>query len=96
MSLLTGSNHHWRAQFKCAQTVIGQRSAGNEHNGLSYDYYYYNYYFLNKKKSNYYYNSGRQASVLLEMDPAVCPTTTIHTTRKGVVIDSFLVLQKEM
>ena len=32
---------HCRAQFKCAQTVIGQRSAGNGPNGLSYDYYYY-------------------------------------------------------
>ena len=31
------------AKFKCAQTVIGQRSAGNGPNGLSYDYYYYYY-----------------------------------------------------
>ena len=29
MSELTGSNHRCRAQFKCAQTVIGQRFAGN-------------------------------------------------------------------
>ena len=29
----------------CAQTVIGQRSAGNGPNGLSYDYYYYYYYY---------------------------------------------------
>ena len=29
MSELTGSNHRCRAQFKCAQTVIGQRLAGN-------------------------------------------------------------------
>ena len=41
MSELTGSNHRCRAQFKRAQTVIGQRSAGNGPNGLSYDYYYY-------------------------------------------------------
>ena len=39
MSELTGSNHRCRAQFKCAQTVLGQRSAGNGPNGLSYDYY---------------------------------------------------------
>ena len=39
------SNHRCRAQFKCAQTVIGQRSAGNGPNGLSYDYYYYYYYY---------------------------------------------------
>ena len=38
-------NHRCRAQFKCAQTVIGQRSAGNGPNGLSYDYYYYYYYY---------------------------------------------------
>ena len=40
MSELTGSNHRCRARFKCAQTVVGQRFAGNGHNGLSY--YYYN------------------------------------------------------
>ena len=45
MSELTGSNHRCRAQFKCAETVIGQRSAGNGPNGLSYDYYYYYYYY---------------------------------------------------
>ena len=33
---LTGSNHRCRAQFKCAQTVVGQRFAGNGPNGLSY------------------------------------------------------------
>ena len=38
MSELTASNHRCRAQFKCAQTVIGQRFAGNGPNGLS-DYY---------------------------------------------------------
>ena len=43
MPELTGSNHRCRAQFKCAQTVIGQRSAGNGPDGLSYDYYYYYY-----------------------------------------------------
>ena len=26
-------------------TVVGQRSAGNGPNGLSYDYYYYYYYY---------------------------------------------------
>ena len=41
MSELTGSNHRSRAQFKCVQTVVGQR---------------------------------------FEMDPTVCPTTTITTT----------------
>ena len=41
MSELTGSNHRCRALFKCAQTLISQRSAGNGPNGLSYDYYYY-------------------------------------------------------
>ena len=45
MSELTGSSHRCRAQFKCAQAVVGQRSAGNGPNGLSYDYYYY-YYML--------------------------------------------------
>ena len=40
MSELTGSNRRCRAQFKCAQTVVGQRLAGNGPNGLSYDYYY--------------------------------------------------------
>ena len=29
------------AQFKCAQTVVGHRFAGNGPNGLSYYYYYY-------------------------------------------------------
>ena len=43
MSELTGSNHLCRAQFKCVQTVIGQRFAGNGPNGLSYYYYYYYY-----------------------------------------------------
>ena len=43
MSELTGSNHRCRAQFKCAQTVVGQRSAGNGPNGQSYDCYYYYY-----------------------------------------------------
>ena len=33
MSELTGSNHRRRAQFKCAQTVVGQRFAGNGPNG---------------------------------------------------------------
>ena len=32
------------AQFKCVQTVVGQRFAGNGPNGLSYYYYYYYYY----------------------------------------------------
>ena len=41
----SGSNHRCRAQFRCAQTVVGQRCAGNEPNGLSYDYYYYYYYY---------------------------------------------------
>ena len=43
MSELTGSNHRYRAQFKCVQTVVGQRFAGNGPNGLSY--YYYCYYY---------------------------------------------------
>ena len=37
MSELTGSNHRCRAQFECAQTVVGQRFAGNP---LLYNYYY--------------------------------------------------------
>ena len=45
MSELTGSNHRCRAQFKCLQTVVGQRFAGNGPNGLSYNYYYYYYYY---------------------------------------------------
>ena len=45
MSESTGSNHRCRAQFKCAQTVVGQRFAGNGPNGLSYYYYYYYYYY---------------------------------------------------
>ena len=45
MSELTGSNHRCRAQFKCVQTVVGQRFAGNGPNGLSYYYYYYFYYY---------------------------------------------------
>ena len=59
MSELTGSNHRCRAQFKCAQTVVGQRSAGNEYNGLSYDYYYYYYNNIpdypdcNNKRNNF-------------------------------------------
>ena len=35
----------WRPLFERWQTVIGQRSAGNGPNGLSYDYYYYYYYY---------------------------------------------------
>ena len=47
MSELTGSNHRCRAQFKCVQTVVGQRFAGNGPIGLSYYYYYYYYtYFI--------------------------------------------------
>ena len=30
MSELTGSNHQCRAQFKCVQTVVGQRFAGKD------------------------------------------------------------------
>ena len=41
------SNHRCRAQFKCAQTVVGQRFAGNGPKGLSYDDYYYYYYHQN-------------------------------------------------
>ena len=41
MSELTVSNHRYRAQNKCVQTVVGQRFAGNGPNGLSYCYYYY-------------------------------------------------------
>ena len=44
MAELTGSSHRCRAQFKCVQTVAGQRFAGNGLNGLSYYYYYYYYY----------------------------------------------------
>ena len=29
MSELAGSNHRCRAQFKCVQTVVGQRFVGN-------------------------------------------------------------------
>ena len=50
MSELTGSYHRCRAQFQRAQTVVGQRFAGNGPNGLPYDYYYYYYYYY-----NYYY-----------------------------------------
>ena len=39
MSELTGRNHRCRAQFKCVQTVVGQRFAGNAPNGLSYYYF---------------------------------------------------------
>ena len=35
-------------KFKCAQTVVGQRFAGNGPNGLSYDYYYHHYYYYYK------------------------------------------------
>ena len=34
MSELTGSNHRCRAQFKCAQTVVGRRFAGNGPNEI--------------------------------------------------------------
>ena len=51
MSELTGKNHRCRAQFKCKQTVVGQRSAGSGPNDLSYDYYYYYYYYLQTKNS---------------------------------------------
>ena len=34
--VLVGSNHQCHAQFKCAQTVLGQRFAGNGPYGLSY------------------------------------------------------------
>ena len=44
LSLELDDNIH-RAQFKCAQTVVGQLFAGNGPNGLSYDYYYYYYYY---------------------------------------------------
>ena len=56
MSKFTGSNHRCRAQFKCAQTVVGQRFAGNGPNDLSY-YYYYDYY---------YYYIERQFTFVLE------------------------------
>ena len=35
-----------------AQTVVGQRFAGNGPNGLSYYYYYYYYYYYD------YYSNG--------------------------------------
>ena len=38
------------AQFKCAQTFVGQRFARNKPNGLFYYYYYYYYYYY-----HYYY-----------------------------------------
>ena len=62
MSESTGSDHRRSAQFKCAQTVIGQRSAGNGPNGLSYDdyYYYYYYYYLHR---TYHHYSFPQASI---------------------------------
>ena len=46
MSELTGSNHRCRAQFKCAQTILGQRFDRNGLNGLSHYYYYYYYYYI--------------------------------------------------
>ena len=54
MSELPGSNHQCRAQFKCAQTVVGQRFDGNGPNGLSYYYYHY-YYKIGLRKVYYYY-----------------------------------------
>ena len=51
MSELTGSNQWCRAQFKCAQTVVGQRFAGNGPNGLTYYYYYYYYITSNTHRS---------------------------------------------
>ena len=39
MSEWTYSNHRCRVQFKCVQTVVGQRSAWNGPNGPSYYYY---------------------------------------------------------
>ena len=39
MFKLTGSNHRYIAQFKGAQTVVGQRLALNGPNSLSYYYY---------------------------------------------------------
>ena len=55
MSELTGSNHRCRAQFKCAQTVLGQHFAGNGPIGLSYYYYNYYYYYY---YCYYYHNSS--------------------------------------
>ena len=37
---LCGINRRCCAQFKYAQTVVGQRFAGNSPDGLSYYYYY--------------------------------------------------------
>ena len=54
MSELTGSNQRCRAQFKYAQTVVGQRFAGNGPNGLSY--YYYCYYYCYYYYYYYYYS----------------------------------------
>ena len=57
MSELTCSNHRCRAQFKSAQTVVGQSFAGNGLNGLSYYCdYYYNYYYI--KCCNIKYNKN--------------------------------------
>ena len=68
---LTCSNHRCRAQFKkCAQTVVGQRFAGNGPNGLSYDYYAYYYYYY---YAYYYYY------ILLLLLLYTTTTTTITT-----------------
>ena len=53
ISELTGSNHRCRAQFKCAQTVVGQRFARNGPNDLSYYYYYYYYYTTTTTTTSY-------------------------------------------
>ena len=46
------SNHRCCAHFKGAQTVVGQRFAGNGQKGLSY-YCYYNYYYIRRYNNEY-------------------------------------------
>ena len=57
MSEFTDSSNRCRAQFKCAQRVIGQRFGGNGPNGLSYYYYYYYAYYY----YHYYYYTTTNA-----------------------------------
>ena len=74
---VNGSNHRCRAQFKCAQTVIGQRSSGNGPNGLYYDYYYYNNYYY-YTQSSYIHPYAHIFDTSCDLIFSICALFTVY------------------
>ena len=82
MSELTGNNHRCRAQFKCAQTVLGQCFAGNGPIGLYYYYYYYYYYsILLLLHWHYSAHTLHYTDTTLHTHLTIHARISLHTTR---------------